>query len=79
MGTVSREELDEQAVAAGLDPTDYATKEDLQTALDDHASAQAALGPVVPPGVSEATFKPQASPNTGIQPLTDDDLPDGLR
>lgn len=79
MGEPSREQLDEQAEALGLDPEAYTTKGDLQDAIDGAQAAQAALGPVVPPGSGPPQFDPQSNPNKGIQPLTADDLPEALR
>lgn len=76
----TREELDQQAEALGLDPADYTTKEDLQAAIDDAEDDTDALGTRVDSeGNPIVTSEPDANPVEGVQPMTDEDIPESGR
>jgi hypothetical protein len=65
MAEATREELDEQAIELGLDPDDYRNKDELQAAIDEAAGDD---------GAGE-----QGEATEGVQPLTDEDIPESGR
>lgn len=74
----TRDQLEDDARGAGIaEPESYATKGDLEEALESRAPAE--LGPVIPEGVEPPAPKASGSPTVGVQPLTDEDIPEAGR
>lgn len=76
--TPTRDELERQATEAGVTGVSGLNKQELQDAIA--AKQTEAAGPHVAPGESEpAPPEPSGEPTPGVQPLTEDEIPEAGR
>jgi hypothetical protein len=73
----NKDELIEDATEAGVPDAADLTKAEIRERLE--AKAPAELGPVIPEGVEPPEVEGGGRPTVGVQPLTDDDIPDAGR
>lgn len=71
--TPTRDELDQEAVDLGLDPSDYDNKDDLQAAID-QAQPNPAVGPAAEPPAPSSRKAAKM-----FRPENIDDVPEALR
>lgn len=79
MAEPTREDLDREARSLGLDPDDYRTKGELDDAIL-QTRGSSALGPHEGADAENLDApEPSGKAVTAVQPMTADDIPEGLR